>query len=126
MAMGMSYAEFWDGDCVLVIPYRRADELRQERDNMQAWWQGIYIRDAILSALNGRKAKYPKEPYPLNTKASEERKEREQDQNERKVVDYMMTFAEQFNKEFYAKQKKAAQEAKEVTTDGGQRTDPRA
>ena len=39
----MSYELYWDGRPELVIPYRKADILRQKRENNNAWLQGAYI-----------------------------------------------------------------------------------
>ena len=107
MLRGMTVKEYWDGDAELVVFYRQADELRQERQNEAAWLQGLYIRDAVSAVLLGeKKAPYPKEPVSLNTEVSRKKRELQQIQNERKVTDYFMTFATQFNKRFKEKQAK--------------------
>ena len=36
LAMGMTYDQFWKGDCTLVIPYREAYRIRQEEMNRMA------------------------------------------------------------------------------------------
>lgn len=103
MSMGMSVDEFWDGDYEYAKYYKKAHELRREMENESMWLNGMYMISAIQNAMNPRRAKYPKEPFPLNTSVSEERKELAQEQNERKVTDYFMTFMEQFNKRFEQK-----------------------
>ena len=62
--IGMPYELYWDGRPELVIPYRRADILKQKRANNDAWLQGIYIRQAVASLLD-KKAKYPKAPFDI-------------------------------------------------------------
>lgn len=104
MSMGMTPEQFWDGDYEYAKHYKKAFELRRELENEAMWIQGMYFCDAVLHALHGRKAKYPLEPYSLKTEISKKREEAKQEQNERKVVDYMMTFTEQFNKRFAQKQ----------------------
>ena len=109
MARGMTYADFWDGDCAMVKAYKVLDEIQQERRNEFAWQQGLYIYEAIAAAFS-KKAKYPDKPHPLKTSISKERAELEQEQNERKVVDYMMTFMNQFNKRFADKKKEGSED----------------
>lgn len=105
MAMGMTYDQFWDGDCEMARYYRECHELRKEMDNESMWILGMYVAKAAASAIHGRKAKYPDEPFPMKIKYSKECEERRQEQNERKATDYMMTFMEQFNQRFAAKHK---------------------
>ena len=64
----MTYELYWDGRPELVIPYRKADVLRQKRSNNDAWLQGVYIRLAVASTLD-KKAKYPKEPFDIGAPA---------------------------------------------------------
>lgn len=72
MSIGMTYDEFWNQDVALVGVYRKADELRRQRQNEMLWMQGVYFRDALLATVgnmfSGKRAKkhdYPKEPYPI-------------------------------------------------------------
>ena len=62
LAMGMTYRQFWDEDCRLVVPYRQAYKIRQEEINRTAWLNGLYIQRAVASVLS-KKAKYPKKPF---------------------------------------------------------------
>ena len=70
--MGMTYEQFWEQDSDLVIYYRKADEIRFERENRAAWLQGMYVYEAIADiapilhafAKRGTKArKYSEKPY---------------------------------------------------------------
>ena len=106
MAYGMTPEQFWDGEPELVRYYRKAYEYRREMDNERDWILGMYFERAIVNALNGRKAKYPDKPFPLDTSLSRERKRREQEQNERKVVDYFNAWAARVNAKFQKKQDK--------------------
>jgi hypothetical protein len=81
MAMGMSRDEYWNGDPSAVIDYRKADKIRTNRRNYEAWLQGLYIYDAYTCVApvlipfnkNARISPYPKEPYIL---FADERKEK--------------------------------------------------
>ena len=77
LAIGMTYEQFWKGDPTLVIYYRKADEIRNEKRNQELWLQGLYIYEAIcdvspiLHAFAKKGAKphpYTNTPYPLTTK----------------------------------------------------------
>ena len=78
--MGMSADEYWNGDADLVIYYRQAEELKNEKLNQELWLQGMYIYEAIADispilhafAKKGTKPKpYPSQPYSLTTKQQE-------------------------------------------------------
>lgn len=78
IAMGMTYEEYWLMDPYLTRAYRKADEIRQQRTNEQAWLQGAYIYDVMtrLFSIYNPFAKHPKAmPYmekPYELKAKEE------------------------------------------------------
>ena len=90
----MPYELYWDGRPELVIPYRRADILRQKRENNNAWLQGVYIRAAVASTLD-KKAKYPKEPIKLADPYEVKKPGLTPKQEKAKAS--MMAWAERFN-----------------------------
>ncbi len=51
LAIGMSLAEYFEGDCMLTKYYRQAYRIKQENDDYNAWLQGIYIYKALNCAL---------------------------------------------------------------------------
>ena len=61
----MTPEQFWHQDSTLVIAYRKAEELRQRKQDCDAWLQGLYVYHAIgalvpvLRAFGSGKA----EPY---------------------------------------------------------------
>ena len=72
MAMGMTYAEYMNGENELVIYYRKADEIRQRRLNEEAWLNGRYIYEALCTATVAvgfpdkmRSVAYPEKPHPI-------------------------------------------------------------
>ena len=82
--MGMSYELYWFGDTWLVEAYRKADRIKQERANENAWLQGVYHGMAISSTIGNAflpkgstPAEYPEEPIPLN---GEDKKKAEVDE----------------------------------------------
>ena len=70
--MGMTYEQYWEQDSDLVKYYRKAQEIRRDEHNRQAWLQGMYVYEAIADiapilhafAKKGTKArKYSEKPY---------------------------------------------------------------
>lgn len=97
LAIGMSYELYWDGRPELVIPYREADKIRQQRSNNDAWLQGIYFRMAVASTLD-KKAKYPKEPFGINERPTPQGLSHKQE----KAKAAMLLFAERFNAKMHS------------------------
>lgn len=91
LVMGMSYELYWDGRPELVIPYRQADKIMQQRKNNEAWLQGAYIQHAVASVLNGRKSPYPKKPFAMNDMTAKQEKAKAQ----------MLAFMGRFNKQMH-------------------------
>ena len=82
IAIGMTSAEFWDGEPRLAEAYKKADEIRQERQDAAAWLQGMYVYEAVCCAsplfhdFTGNKRVRP-EPYskaPYLQKQKEKKK----------------------------------------------------
>lgn len=82
LSIGMSYEQFWEGDCWLPKQYVEAYKLRVRRDNEQAWLIGRYVYDAICAvspilhafAKNGTQAHpYLERPYPSSMEEVRER-----------------------------------------------------
>ena len=78
----MSYAEYWEGDAKLAQYYRKAYQIKQDEINNNAWLQGVYIYDAVSTALHNAlrgmgKSKppakdYAKQPYELKNRVKTE------------------------------------------------------
>lgn len=116
MAIGMTYEQFWYGDASMVVAYRKADRLRTEITNRNAWLQGMYFYEAlcdvapILRAFSkARKpVQYRNEPFELNvndeeeTQARVETKEQKADKRARTVMEMFMVA---FNQKMLAKEK---------------------
>lgn len=86
---GMTPEQFWEGDCTLVIAYRKAWELRLRKENRDMWLQGLYFYEALCDvspvlhafAKRGTKPRqYMSEPIAITKAEAEERREREERQ----------------------------------------------
>lgn len=123
LSIGMTYDQFWYGDCTLVKYYRQAFEMQQDRENQKMWMQGRYVYDALCEAaplfrfsMKGGRIEpmpYTEEPYPRTEKQFEERKRRDEKAHMEKLKADLEAKALAFNKQFEQKQKE-----QEVTDDG--------
>lgn len=108
LAFGMSYEQFWYGSPELVIPYRRADEIRRRRRNEELWLAGMYTADALASTVGNmfskQKYQYPSEPRPLTLDEAVERRERERKAKEEKIKAAFTARALSVNQRMGAKQ----------------------
>ena len=85
--MGMTYADFWEGDPQMAVAYRKAYRLRREMENEQAWLQGMYFYDAVAvslaNAFRSRGAKrqnYLERPIDIFPLSEEEKQRREREE----------------------------------------------
>ena len=103
LAIGMSYAEYWVGDPMLTQYYRKAYHIKREEINNNAWLQGLYIYDAVSTALhnalrgmgeNKSPAKdYANQPYDLYKKnKTEQEKAKEVEIEQEKAAAWMENF----------------------------------
>lgn len=101
LSIGMTYEQFWEGQPSLTVHYRKANELKRERQNLEAWLQGYYVYEAIgafveiLPAFPKKGAKphpYLEEPLPIGEKASKERAERKQREKMERIKEKMLGF----------------------------------
>ena len=103
LAIGMSYAEYWEGDVKLAQYYRKAYRIKQDEINNNAWLQGMYIYDAVSTALHNAlrgmgKTKppardYAKQPYEFRNKVkTEAEKAKEIEIEQEKAAAWMENF----------------------------------
>ena len=92
MFLGMTPDEYWHGDPMLPIYYRKLHLLKQDEANEKMWFQGYYNYVAVSTALqNGFREKgkkpqpYLKEPLPIREKTELE-KERQAIEEREKFV----------------------------------------
>lgn len=104
LSIGMTEEQYWDGDNLLPRAYRKAEELRRDRQNSYLWLQGKYVYDAIyalapaLQAMGGGKPEsYVNEPYPLTKAAVRERDKREQQRKMEERKAQMLAWMQRVN-----------------------------
>lgn len=109
LAMGMSCEQFWEQDCTLVIPYRKAYHLRQEEANNNAWLQGIYIIRALQSTplfVNGfmpkgaHPLKYFDKPIDFTPVRKKKTVQETNTEKQNNAISFMQKLAGRFNSQF--------------------------
>lgn len=105
LSIGMTSTEYWEGDNDLPKAYRKAFKLRQENKNYEAWLNGMYVYDAVVSAmshLNENKSKhknYAEKPYDFTPQKKEEEVEEAQAQAEVWLKSWVSATQKMFKKE---------------------------
>lgn len=98
LAIGMSYAEYWEGDCSLARYYRKAYQIKQDEINHNAWLQGLYVYDAVSTVVhnalknnNDPKKHYAEKPYDFkpDREKTEAEKAREVEIEQEKAAAWM-------------------------------------
>lgn len=106
LSIGMTYDQYWNDDCTLVIPYRKAHMLQEQRRNYHAWLQGAYIYSALLRvspAFNaftktGTKIEpYIEHPFPITKEEARKLEEEKQRANLKKAVAMFGAWAAQLD-----------------------------
>lgn len=86
MSIGMTYAEYWHGDAAAPKYYLEAYKKKQEQVNHEAWLYGMYVYDAVTSAMSllntdkSKHTKYAEKPYSFTPDEIEK-------DNENKVIE---------------------------------------
>ena len=65
MMYGMTWEEFWYSSTERLAFYWQKHQFEIEQRNQELWLQGLYIRIAVASCLDGRKIKYPEKPQRI-------------------------------------------------------------
>ena len=93
LAIGMTSEEYWNEDPYLAVGFREAHKLRIEQRNQEMWMQGLYIYNAVETAVyncfrgKGKRAKYIEKPIELFPK-DDDQKEIEAQKERDKAVDF--------------------------------------
>lgn len=100
LSIGMSYEDYWERDCTLVIAYKKAFDMKKERDNEMMWLQGLYIYDSLLRIApmlqafgKGKVQPYVEKPYDLSKKAIENTKKQKEEEQFKKGKRFMEQFS---------------------------------
>lgn len=103
LSIGMTYDQFWNDDVSMVVMYRKANDLKIEQQNQQAWLQGMYIYDAVSTVITnvwckkkGQKPSvYAQKPYDFKKEKLEEETVEEE---KIKAQAWMINFVNSFKK----------------------------
>ena len=105
MYLGMTAEDFWHGDPMNAMMYRKMHLMKQDEENARAWWQGYYNYVAVATALqNGFRDKnkkaepYPKEPFRIREKTELE-KDKEIIAERKRVVSFLDALKRDFDLE---------------------------
>lgn len=84
--------------------YEREIKLKAEEIEYSSWLNGMYVRIAVASVLNGKKVKYPKKPLdsknvPQNIEVTEDMSEEEKEKVRQQFADNMRELFSQPKKE---------------------------
>lgn len=93
MSIGMTYDEYWYGDCYLTRVYYEKNRIDIKRRNEEMWLQGLYINNAVTVAINtffgkSKSVKYLEKPLDILPKTKEEKEQEEKEYLE-KVVRFL-------------------------------------
>ena len=104
MSLGMSYDDFWNGDCELTRYNLRAHKIKQDRLNSEMYWQGYYTfyatHRAVLKAFaknesEAAQVNYLDRPLPRTVEEVEELKRQDEIERQQQMKAY---FANRFKK----------------------------
>ena len=79
MAIGMTYEQYWYDDPLMVRAFYKAEQIRQEMMDQQAWLNGAYVAQALDATVGNmfrkkgqQPSEYPKEPFSVTMKRERE------------------------------------------------------
>ena len=135
MSWGMSWEQFWHGDCEAAKHFRKAAKLRERQRDYELWLQGLYVREAVLASIGNaylEKGKepftYPDEPYSFSAKpdgkpiTEEELEDRKHKKEDGKFMAYMAEWMSAVNKSMAEKQKLQAEGSESNAEGSGENT----
>lgn len=106
LSIGMSSAEYWEGDSSLPRYFRKAFKMRQDRENERAWLHGLYVYDAVISAmthLNSNKnshKSYASKPYSFGSEEAEQEKQEKVVEAQAQAEVWLKSWASATQKQF--------------------------
>ena len=112
LSLGMTWNQFWNGDCTMVKYFREAEKIRVNNRNTEMWIQGAYVYKVleafapILPAFPKKGARvgdYLSEPIPLSDKEAKEKEEREAQQASEKGMSQMLGWMKRVNEKNHNK-----------------------
>lgn len=108
MSIGMTYDQFWEGDANMVRAFKKAEDIRRNRENERMWLSGVYTLKALEATVGnlfnkGDPIKYPERPMPITEQQVKEiamEKERlKMEAMKAQFMEYSLNLANKFKKE---------------------------
>lgn len=99
----MTYEQYWYDDPLMVRAFYKAEKLRKERMDEEAWLQGLYILSALDATVGNafrqkgqQQSSYPKEPMTVSEKRErdEARKARDEEREATLAFAWMSSFVQ--------------------------------
>lgn len=91
MSMGMTYEQYWYGDTYMARAFYKADKLKREQRDENAWLIGAYVCRAIESTIGNAFLKkgcqpieYPDMPKFMEKRLREDEERRRSEEQEEK------------------------------------------
>lgn len=91
MAIGMTYDQYWNDDPFMIRAFYKANKLRRDMMDEEAWLHGLYFLNALDASVGNafRKpvqspSEYPQEP--LSVQARREKREKTEEDDDRKAT----------------------------------------
>jgi len=84
----MTYDQYWYGDPLMVRAYYKAQKLRDEQKDTEAWMHGLYMVEALSATIMNflRKKEEPAHEYPsmpIMIKKREEAREKTEEEKKK-------------------------------------------
>ena len=122
MSIGVSYREFWFGDPQICKYALKAEKIRRERKNRDAWWQSLYMFKAMIDASpafhdfgNGKNVELKfstEEPFPLTQEDADRQEHDRELKKQQEIVNQAMNYMAAHNASFRAKKEKVTHDGK--------------
>lgn len=122
LALGISEELFWTLNPKKLHPYLEAEKLMQEKRDAEMWRMGMYVYDAVRTAVgnvvNGRKsqAKYMDKPLLEQYKEAKQEVELTEDEKMRQVEALFMSLETLSTNSKLAKQQKESEKCQKTET----------
>lgn len=105
LAIGMTYDQYWYDDPLMVRAFYKAEQVRQEMRDTDAWNHGAYVKAALDSVIGNMFRPKGREPikYPDKPSVRAAREQQEQTRRDRKIAEEQeLAFARAYMVQFCA------------------------